>query len=132
MREEFIRLATRISLEEKGTVLFRRGDDVRGLYLICSGRVGVELEGDGTLYPPKILGSGSVLGLPATVAGSPYSLTAEVIEQAEIAFVPRDSVVSCLASNQELCFEVMQLLSTEISSTRAALKQAASRRPPRA
>ncbi|MGH9644706.1 MAG: Crp/Fnr family transcriptional regulator [Terriglobales bacterium] len=123
MREELLRLATCVSVESKGAVLFRRGDAARGLYLICSGRVGVSLEPESLLYPPKIIGPGSVLGLPATVAGSPYSLTAEVMDKAEVAFIPRAAMLNCLATNQPLCFEVMELLSGEISSTRAVLKR---------
>jgi len=130
MREELLRLATGCSVELKGTVLFRCGDPARGLYLICSGRIAVSLEPESFLYPPRIVGPGSVLGLPATVAGSPYSLSAEVIEKAELAFVPRAAMLNCLSTNQSLCFEVMELLSGEISSTRAVLKQAGATRNP--
>lgn len=124
MREELLRVATSISSELKGTVLFRRGDTVRGLFLIRSGRVSVDLDAGSPAFPPRILGAGAVVGLPATVAGSPYSLTAEVIADAELAFVPRPAVLCCLQSNPQLCFEVMDLLSGEISGTRTALKNA--------
>ena len=124
MRDEFLRLATSVSSEAKGTILFRRGDAARGLFLIRSGRVSVDLDAGNAAFPPRILGAGAVVGLPATVAGSPYSLTAEVIDDAELAFVPRPAVLSCLQSNPQLCFEVMDLLSGEISGTRTALKQA--------
>jgi CRP-like cAMP-binding protein len=126
MREELLRLATDVISESKGTVLFQRGDPARGLYLICSGRVSVALDTNNLAYPPRILGPGSVLGLPATVAGSPYSLTAEVVDKAELAFVPRAAMLNCLSTNQALCFEVMQLLSGEISGTRTAIKRAGS------
>jgi len=129
MREELLRLATDVLSESKGTVLFHRGDPARGLYLICSGRVSVALDANNLAYPARILGPGSVVGLPATVAGSPYSLTAEVVDKAELVFVPRAAVLNCLSTNQALCFEVMQLLSGEISGTRAALKRAGSVRP---
>lgn len=126
MREELLRLATDVISASKGTVLFQRGDAARGLYLICSGRVSVALDTDYFAYPPRILGPGAVVGLPATVAGSPYSLTAEVVDKAELAFVSRAVMLNCLTTNQQLCFEVMQLLSGEISGTRAALKRAGS------
>src|ERR1700690_13977 len=107
LREEFLRLATSVSSEAKGTVLFRRGDAVRGLYLIKSGRVSVGLDTGSVAFPPRLLGAGAVAGLPASVAGSPYSLTAEVIADAELAFVPPPVVMACLQANPQLCFEVM-------------------------
>ncbi|HTR26660.1 MAG TPA: Crp/Fnr family transcriptional regulator [Terriglobales bacterium] len=132
LREALLRLATSVTSEPKGKVLFHHGDEARGLYLVCSGRVSVDLEPGSYAFPPRIAGPGAVLGLPATVAGSPYSLTAEVLDKAEVAFVPRDLVVKALATNQELCFEVMQLLSSEISGTRNALRIIGSSREHRA
>jgi len=122
LREQLLRLATCTS-KPKGTVLFRHGDAVRGLFLIRSGKVSLALDGANAAFPSRILGAGSVVGLPATVAGSPYSLTAQVIEDAELAFVSRDAVVDCLRQNPDLCFEVMDMLSGEISGTRSALKR---------
>jgi CRP/FNR family transcriptional regulator, cyclic AMP receptor protein len=122
MREQLLCLATCTS-KAKGTILFRHGEAVRGLFLIRSGKVSLALDGANASFPSRILGAGSVVGLPATVAGSPYSLTAQVVEDAELAFVPRDAVVDCLRQNPDLCFEVMDMLSGEISGTRFALKR---------
>ena len=128
LRDAFLRLSTSITSEPKGKVLFREGDAARGVYLVCSGRISMVMEPSSSVFPPQIVGPGAVLGLPATVAGSPYSLTAEVMDKAEVAFVPRELVLRALSTNQELCFEVMQLLSSEISGTRKALKQLGSSR----
>jgi len=121
MREKILQAATIVN-KPRGSVLFRRGDAVAGLYLIRSGRVSLAMDAVNRAFPPRILGAGSVVGLPATVAGSPYSLTAEVIEDAELAFVPRQAVVDCLKQNSQLCFEVMDILSSEITGTRSAMK----------
>jgi CRP/FNR family transcriptional regulator len=131
MQEEFLRLATP-TFKPKGTILFRHGDAVVGLYLIRKGRVCVGLDGMNPAFPPRILGAGSVVGLPATVAGSPYSLTAEVLEDSDLAFVPREAVVDCLRRNPQLCFEVMDILSVEISGTRFAIKQTGALHPRKA
>lgn len=128
MREQLLSLATAIS-KAKGTILFRHGDAARGLFLIRSGKVSLALDGVNAAFPSRILGAGSVVGLPATVAGSPYSLTAQVIEDAELAFVPRAAIVDCLRQNPHLCFEVMDMLSGEISGTRFALKRSGTLRP---
>ena len=132
MREELLRLAISVSAAARGTILFRRGDAARGLFLIRSGRVSVDLDTGNAAFPPRILGAGAVVGLPATITGSPYSLTAEAIDDAELAFVPRPAVLGCLRENPHLCFEVMDLLSGEISGARTALKQAGAMRHCRA
>ena len=112
----------------KDTVLFRRGEDVSGVFLIRSGRVSLALDCQTPAYPPRILGPGAVAGLPATVSGNPYSLTARVVEDSELAFVPRSAVLECLQGNPILCFQVMDLLSGEISDIRSAFKQNGSSR----
>jgi len=122
LQVELERLAT-IVLKPKGTTLFRRGDDVSGVFLIRSGRVSLGLDCETPIYPARILGPGAIAGLPATVSGNPYSLTAKVIEDSELAFIPRDAVLECLHSNPALCFQVMEMLSGEISDIRSAFKQ---------
>jgi CRP-like cAMP-binding protein len=120
-------LATTV-FKSKGTILFRRGDDVTGAYLIRSGRVSLALDCETPVYPPRILGPGAIVGLPATVSGNPYSLTAKVVEDSELAFVSRDAVLECLQDNPLLCFQVMDMLSSEISDIRSAFKQNGSSR----
>ncbi len=128
MREHFLRLGTIIS-KPKGAILFHHGDIVTGAFLIQSGRVQLTLEGVNPAFPARILRAGCVVGLPASVAGSPYSLTAQVIEDAELAFVTRVALIDCLRDNPQLCFEVMDMLSAEISGTRSALKHTSALRP---
>lgn len=107
----------------KGAVLFRRGDPVVGLFLVRRGQVTLGLGGDSRVYPPRVLGVGSVVGLPATMSGAPYSLTAEVTEDSELLFVPRSVVIELLRSNPELGFEVMAVLGDEISKIRSAVSR---------
>lgn len=121
LKEELERVATIVS-RRKGTILFCRGDVVSGLYLIRRGRVSLGLDAESPVFPPRILVPGCIAGLPATVSGNPYSLTAEVVQDAELAFVPRDAVLECLRKNATLCFEVMEMMSGEISHIRSAFK----------
>lgn len=122
MQEQLLLLSIPL-FKAKGSVLFRHGDGVLGLFLIRSGKVELALDGGNSAFPPRVLGPGSVVGLPATVAGSSYSLSAQVIEDAELAFVPRVALLDCLQRNPQLCFEIMDILSCEISGTRSVLKQ---------
>jgi CRP-like cAMP-binding protein len=122
LKAELECLATVVS-RPKGTILFHRGDVVSGLYLILRGRVSLGLDAESPVFPTRILAPGCIAGLPATVSGNPYSLTAEVVQDAELAFVPRDAVLDCLRRSPRLCFEVMEMMSGEISHIRSAFKR---------
>ena len=114
-------MATEV-FKPRGSILFRRGDEVSGVFLLRSGRVKLGLGCDENAYPSRILGAGGLAGLPATMSGARYSLTAEVMEDSRVAFVPREAVLELLKKNSYLSFQVMQLLSEEISGMRSTLK----------
>ncbi len=126
LREQLLALSTAVS-KTKGTVLFHRGDACAGVSLICSGKVRLALDVADSAFRPRILGAGCVIGLPSAISGSAYSLTAEVLEDAELACVPQKALADCLRQNSAICFEVMSILSNEISETRSALKHSGSR-----
>ncbi|MGB9237135.1 MAG: Crp/Fnr family transcriptional regulator [Terriglobales bacterium] len=130
LREQLLLLAAVVS-KPRGTILFRRGDACAGVFLLCNGKVRLLLEDPAAILRPRIVGAGCVIGLPAAVGGSAYSLTAEVVEQAELACVPQEALNNCLQQNIELCFEVMNILSQELSETRSAIKQSGGPRPHR-
>jgi CRP-like cAMP-binding protein len=125
LQVELERLA-KIVLKPTGSILFRRGDDATGVYLIRSGRISLGLDYESPVYPARTLEAGAIAGLPASISGNAYSLTAEVVEDSELAFVPRDAVVACLRKNPSLCFQVMDLLSDEIADIRSVFKQSSS------
>ena len=69
----------------------------------------------------RIARAGSVLGLPATMSGKPYSLDAEVLEESRIVQVTRQMVLKGLGDNPELCLEVLGLLGREVQQLREQL-----------
>lgn len=121
LNAELTRLASTIS-KPSGTVLFRCGDPVSGVFLIRKGAVRIALDTPNGVYPPRTLGPGEIAGLPATLTGI-YSLSAEVVEDAELGFVPGERVTELLECSPRLCLAAMRIISQEISRTRAALKE---------
>ncbi|HEY1810367.1 MAG TPA: Crp/Fnr family transcriptional regulator [Acidobacteriaceae bacterium] len=115
-------IASGVSID-KGTVLFRSGDPVSGVYIVRKGTILLSLGVSSELCPPRLLGPGEIAGLPATLTGH-YSLTAEVPEpNTELGFVPSDRVSELLESSPRLCFLAMRLISQEIARARTALKE---------
>src|SRR5258706_15754228 len=74
----------------KGTVLFVEGQEPRGAFIICNGRVKLTANSaDGKSLVLRIADSGEVIGLPVTISGRPYELTAEALKPVQANFIPR-------------------------------------------
>jgi CRP-like cAMP-binding protein len=88
----------------RGTYLFRRGEPVTGIFLITEGVVRLGLDGNPASFPSREVGLGSVVGLPATLSDSSYSLTAEVVEDCRLTFLSRQSLLELLRKNLSCAF----------------------------
>ena len=86
----------------------------RGLFVLCGGRVKLSLSaGDGKTFIVKVARPGELLGLSATISGSPYELTAETLEPCEVRFVKREDFLRFLKDNSEACFKVAEQLGSD-------------------
>src|SRR3974390_2897740 len=95
----------------KGATLFVEGQPARGVFILCSGRVKLSTSSaDGKTLILRISEPGEVLGLPATVTGTCYELTADVIEPGQANFITRNDFLSFLKDNGEAALRVAQQL----------------------
>jgi CRP/FNR family transcriptional regulator, cyclic AMP receptor protein len=95
----------------KGATLFVEGQPARGVFILCSGRVKLSTSSaDGKTLILRIAEPGEVLGLPATVTGTSYELTADVIEPAQANFITRNEFLNFLKDNGEAALRVAQQL----------------------
>jgi CRP/FNR family transcriptional regulator, cyclic AMP receptor protein len=107
------RLATITSASSypKGATLFVEGQAGRGVFILCSGRVKLYTTSiDGKTLIARLSEPGEVLGLPSTVTGTPYELTAEVVEPTQANFVSANDFLSFLRENGEVALRVAQQL----------------------
>jgi len=119
-----LRTATKPLNTKKGDLLFRAGEQARGAFVVKSGKVRLQLEGAGGLYPTRTLGPGSVIGLPATVSCEPYSLTAEAMQDCELDFISRKNLLALLQHNTTAALQILKILSEEIYQMRDTAKKA--------
>ena len=100
-------------------ILFERGQKARGLFLLYSGAA--------RLWVSKMLdfsvGPGSLLGVPGTLSKGVYSLSAELIEESQVLFVPSERVTALLTDHPEIGFQLVQLLSREIQALRQRIEE---------
>lgn len=101
----------------KGGTLFMEGQPSNGIYMLCQGRVKLSTcSRDGKVIILRIAEAGEVLGLSATVSGSNYEATAEVVEQCQVNFVRKDDFLRFLAQNTEACFSALRQISRKYYS----------------
>ncbi len=102
---------------EPGSFLFTRGEASKGVFVVLEGRVALSAGEDPTRIV-RIAKRGSLLGLPATVSGKRYSLTAEVVAQSQLAFLSPARFKELLHGNPALVLIVVQMLAEEMSAVR--------------
>lgn len=95
----------------RAATLFVEGQTPRGVFVLCNGRVKLSTTStDGKSLIVRIAEPGEVLGLPATVTGKPYELTAEVIEPVQANFISRQDFLAFLSEHGEASLRVAQQL----------------------
>ncbi|HKW63737.1 MAG TPA: Crp/Fnr family transcriptional regulator [Candidatus Acidoferrum sp.] len=107
----------------KGATLFVEGQNPRGVFILCNGRVKLSTtSADGKGLIVRIAEPGEVLGLPATVTGKPYELTAEVIEPTQSNFIARQDFLGFLRDHGEAALRVAQQLGETYHSAIAEMR----------
>ncbi len=121
LQQALEKLATPVA-KKKGTVLFRQGQKATGVFVLRSGKAMLSVRAkQGGGAAPKTVGPGSVLGLPANICGKPYSLTAETLEDCDLAYVEREKVVKLLRKDGQLCLHAVEILGRELAALRNEL-----------
>ena len=99
----------------RGSTLFNEGRPSRGIFLLCHGRAKLSVCSEaGKRLMLRVAGPGEVLGLSATMSGKPYEVTAELLENAQVAFVRRKDLLKFLKENQDACMQIVHLLSQDL------------------
>jgi len=104
----------------RGAVLFQQGQPEHGVLVLRTGKVGLFLSSaDGsTRLPYRTVGPGYVLGLPALFSGKQFGLTAEVLEECQLSFVPREAALQLMRERLDLCLQALSQLASEITTLR--------------
>jgi len=99
----------------RGATLFAEGRPVRGIYILCDGRAKLSICAEnGKRLTLRIAGPGEVLGLGAALSGSPYEVTAELLDNARVVFVRRKELLRFLRETPSVCLQVVRMLSQDL------------------
>lgn len=95
-----------------GSVLFVEGDEPRGAFVLCRGRVKLSVtSGEGKTLILRIAGPGEVLGLHGVISGKPFQATAETLEPCQVDFVRREDFLRFLRERPEASLNAARELS---------------------
>ena len=110
----------------KGGLLFSQGDDSDGLFIIKSGRAKVYISDEsGKEMVIAILGPGEVVGEIASLDGEVRTASVAALEPCVVLHVAQNDFKGFLAENQELAFEIIQVLTRRIRSYAASVSSLA-------
>lgn len=113
-----------------GQMLFREEQDASGAFLLLKGKVRMSVSNMPKL--DRLFAVGSLMGLPSTFTGRPYSLTAEAVTEADVLHVPPEAFLQVMRERPELCREATEMLGREVTFIQRALaekrKQSSSRK----
>src|SRR5215472_5653330 len=100
-----------------GAILFMEGEQARGVYIVCEGRVKLlTTNSDGKTLIFKIAKPGEILGLNAALAGTPHEITAEALQPARLAYIGREDFLKFIKENGDACLHVAQHLGRDCHS----------------
>jgi CRP/FNR family transcriptional regulator len=102
----------------RSSILFVEGQEPRGAFILCHGRVklfGTSSSGKALIF--RIAEAGEIIGLPSTLSGKPYELTAEALEPIQANFIRLEDFLGFLRENGEAALKVAQMLSEIYYST---------------
>src|SRR5437588_213099 len=98
LQDAFPNIASK--LYQSSMIVFVQGERARGVHLIKQGQVRLVLySSNGQVVLERVHGPGDVLGLPAVFADNVYSMTAETITEAQLAFIPREQLMTAMSNN---------------------------------
>lgn len=101
--------------------LFKEEDGTLGVFLVTHGKVRMGVKG--LVKLDRTFCAGSVLGLPSTFTGHPYSLTATALTELDVIHVPTDDFLRLMKEQPDLCREAMEMLGREVTFIQKALAE---------
>lgn len=100
------------------SVLFGEGEPVRGVYILCTGRVKMTANSpNGRTIVARVAKAGEALGVGAAVSGLRHGLTAETMEPSQACFIRRDDFARLLTEFDTVASSALAQLSREIQDS---------------
>src|SRR5262245_9941606 len=91
------------AIHPRGTLLFREGQILQGVYLLRSGSIKLTISSRrGKVLVLRIAKSGELLGVSSILRNSPQDAAAETLEDCRVDFIPRAEFLRLREANKEV------------------------------
>ena len=104
-----------------GHVLFHEDGNCAGVYLVRKGKVRMSVKNLPNL--DRDFAAGSLLGLPSTFTGRPYSLSAVTLAESDVVHVESQEFLELMRDRPDLCREATDMLGREVTFIQSALAE---------
>lgn len=111
---------------KKGDVLYREGNRILGCYCVNSGILKIYKTGlDGKEQIIAFAQKGDITGYRSVLSNEPACTTAEVIEDANICFIPSNVMFTFVKKNSDFALALMKLTCKELNTANSYIKDIA-------
>jgi CRP/FNR family transcriptional regulator len=107
-----------------GETVFREGEPAEGVHCIGAGLICLRRKDrNGRSIPLALQYPGDTLGAPQLLSGSPYQMTAEVVENARVCFIGGDVIRGFFSHGVYLALSLMRRLAAQLEAAESRLMQ---------
>lgn len=107
----------------KGSVLFVEGEQPRGVFILCSGRVKLTTSSaEGKTLILKIAEAGEILGMSTAILNKPYEVSAETLGPCQVNTIKREDFMKFIGEHVEACLHSAEMLSTKYHSAQREIR----------
>ncbi len=114
------------SVYNKGSVLYKEGNRISGIYCIENGIVKAYKTGpDGKEQIVAFAKKGDITGYRSVLSNEPACTTAEVLIDTEICFIPGNVIIQLVKQNGDFALKLLQLVCKELNQANSFIKDIA-------
>lgn len=107
----------------KGAMLFVEGEMPRGVFILCGGKAKLMTSSsEGKTLILKVAGPGEILGVSAAILSTPYEVSAEMMEAAQVNFIRLADFLVLLRSHPEVCLRAAEQLSAKYQAAQREVR----------
>lgn len=106
----------------KGQTIFFEGNNSHGIYCVHKGKIKMHKLGyDGKEQIIRFAKDGDILGYRALLSGENYSLSATVLEDSSVCYIPKNSLIELISKDPKFAIKVMELTCREMGKATHAI-----------
>lgn len=110
------------TLYKRGQIVFHENSRPLGIFCVNRGKIKLVKTGDdGKEQILRLIKPGDLMGYRALLSGDKYSVSAVVMEDAGICFIPKDLFMAVLHKDGQLSFEIMKLLADDLRKAEVSI-----------